>query len=52
MFIDLELQGVDPVTWAPRAARVTDWFDNGVREVFELKLRGGATICASGGSSH
>ncbi len=44
---DVLVQGVDE-DLSPTHARITRWFDNGVRPVYRLKLRNGATIRATG----
>ncbi|MGB2954234.1 MAG: DNA polymerase III subunit alpha [Gaiellaceae bacterium] len=43
---DIVVQGVDD-DFSPTHARVTRWMDNGVRPVFRLRLRNGATIEAT-----
>lgn len=44
----IELQGVDPDTWAPATGRVSAFMDNGIRPVSELVLSGGARVRATG----
>ena len=43
---DVLVQGVDG-DLMPRHARVTRWFDNGVRPIYRIKLRNGSTIKAT-----
>ena len=47
--LDLAVQGVDE-DWRPALGQVTGWFDNGVQDVYELRLRSGAEVC--GTASH
>ncbi|HVC86710.1 MAG TPA: DNA polymerase III subunit alpha [Gaiellaceae bacterium] len=44
---DVLVQGVDEEL-RPAHARITRWFDNGIRPVYTLKLRNGAEIRATG----
>jgi DNA polymerase-3 subunit alpha len=44
---DVLVQGVDE-DLKPERARITRWFDNGVRPVYRLKLRNGSEIRATG----